>query len=95
MILGEQPDFFGNERQLKMIKRALEEENIIIWNKFNLSNGPLFKANLKGINLSGLELKEINLTRANLTGANLVETDLRFAKLENAQLSKADLSLPG
>ncbi|MBF9018038.1 MULTISPECIES: pentapeptide repeat-containing protein [unclassified Oceanispirochaeta] len=91
MTLGEQPDFVGNERQLKILQKALEEENILIWNKFNNSNGPRFKANLKGINLSGLKLKEINLNRANLTAADLTATDLRFAKMEEVMLSGANL----
>ncbi|MDC7241977.1 MAG: pentapeptide repeat-containing protein [Spirochaetales bacterium] len=91
MTLGEQPKFVGNERQLKILQKALEEDNILIWNKFNNSNGPRFKANLKGINLSGLELKEINFSRANLSGANLYGTDLRFAKLDEADLSGATL----
>jgi uncharacterized protein YjbI with pentapeptide repeats len=91
MTLGEQPDFVGNERQLKILQKALEEENILIWNKFNNSNGPRFKANLKGINLSGLTLREIDLNRANLATSNFADADLRYAKLEHAILCSANL----
>ena len=58
MTLGDQTGFTGNERQLKVLIKALEEENILIWNKFNKQNGPRFKANLKGVNLSHLNLKK-------------------------------------
>ena len=65
-----QSDFSGNERQLKVLMKALREDNIQTWNSFVKRSGTGFKADLKGINLSDFNLKEVNLSHADLTGSD-------------------------
>ncbi|MBN2617926.1 MAG: pentapeptide repeat-containing protein [Spirochaetales bacterium] len=88
----EQENFTGNERQLKLLLKAIRENNIPTWNNFVKSSGKYFVANLSGINLSYHDLKEINFNGANLTGANLEGTDLTRAQLDRSKLMKANLS---
>lgn len=87
----DQENFKGNERQLKLLLKAIRENDITTWNSFVKSSGKYFVANLAGINLSFLDLKEINLKGANLVGANLEGTNLERANLERAKLMQANL----
>jgi len=87
----EQENFIGNERQLKLLLKAIRENDIPQWNNFVKSSGKYFVANLTGINLSYLNLKEINLKGANLVGANLEGCNLTRANLERTKLMKATL----
>ncbi len=84
-----QSDFSGNERQLKVLMKALREDNIHTWNSFVKRSGTGFKADLKGINLSDFNLREANLSNAELTGADFTGSDLRRANLSSARLTGA------
>lgn len=87
----DQVNFKGNERQLKLLLRAVREKNVLIWNNFVKESGKLFTPNLEGVNLSDLDLKEINLTRANLINANLEGANLSRANLSLARLNSINL----
>lgn len=87
-----QENFKGNERQLKLLLKAVREDNISSWNNFVKTSGKYFVANLAGINLSFLDLKEINLKGANLVEANLEGANLTRANLERTKLMKANLT---
>lgn len=88
----EQNNFSGNERQLKLLLKAIRENDITIWNNFVKSSGKFFVANLAGVNLSFHNLKEINLSGANLKDANLEGANLTRANLHRTKLFSANLS---
>lgn len=88
----DQENFKGNERQLKLLLKAIRESDIPSWNAFVKSSGKYFVANLTGINLSYLNLKEINLSGANLVEANLEGCNLTRANLERTKMMKANLN---
>ena len=99
--MGGQEDFIGNDKHYKMLRKALSENDIGIWNTFAASMGPRFRADLRGMSLAGAGLAgvqlagarldgacldEADLTGANLIGASLVGATLREAKLEQAKI---------
>jgi len=88
----EQTNFTGNERQLKLLLKAIRENDIPSWNNFVKSSGKYFVANLAGIDLSFINLKEINLKGANLVGSNLEGCNLTRANLERTKLMRANLN---
>lgn len=88
-----QEHFRGNERQLKLLLKAIREKDISIWNKFITSNGKYFVANLEGADLSYLDLKEINLNGANLKNANLEGSDFTRGKFTRVKFMGANLSM--
>lgn len=88
----DQENFKGNERQLKLLLKAIRENDIPSWNNFVKTSGKYFVANLTGINLSFMNLKEINLKGANLVNANLEGANLTRANLERTKMMKANLN---
>ena len=88
-MIIDQSGFSGNERQLKVLMKAIREENIKSWNSFVKKSGVGFKADLKGINLSDFNLREVNFANADLTKADFTGSDLRRANLSGAKLRKA------
>lgn len=88
----EQINFTGNERQLKLLLKAIRENDIPSWNNFVKTGGKYFVANLTGIDLSYMDLKEINLKGANLKGANLEGCNLTRANLDRTKLMNANLN---
>lgn len=82
-------DFNGNDKHYKMLRKALSENDISVWNAFAASMGPGFRADLRGIRLKGQNLKGIKLTGARLEGACLDGADLTDADLTGASLTGA------
>ncbi|MEI8095573.1 MAG: pentapeptide repeat-containing protein [Spirochaetales bacterium] len=97
-------DFSGNDKHYKMLRKALKEMNIALWNEFAAAAGPRFRADLRGMDLSGqnlsgaklrgARLEKANLDRANLTGADLTEATLTGASLREAILEGTKLKVP-
>ncbi len=84
----------ADEAHLKMLKDALAQNDIGIWNTWRRDND-LLVVNLSGADLSGADLSEANLyvadlSNANLSGADLSGTDLTGADLSHVHLSGAD-----
>lgn len=84
-----QEDFSGNDKHYKVLRKALQENDISIWNDFAASMGPRFKADLRGIRLEGKNLAGAKLTGARLDGACLDGADLTGADLTDASLTGA------
>jgi len=87
--MAEVEDFNGNDKHYKVLRKALVENDISVWNDFAASMGPRFKADLRGISLQGKNLRGIKLTGAKLEGACLDGADLTDADLTGAALSGA------
>jgi len=90
-------DFSGNDKHYKMLRKALQEKDIALWNDFAASMGPRFRADLRGMDLSGQDLSGVKLCgakldKACLDGANLTGADLSEATLTGATLREAILS---
>ena len=81
-----QEDFSGNDKHYKVLRKALSENDISLWNQFAASMGPRFKADLRGMRLEGKNLAGIKLTGARLDGACLDGADLSGADLTGASL---------
>jgi len=79
-------DFSGNDKHYKVLRKALSENNIAVWNDFSASMGPRFRADLRGIWLQGRNLVGIKLVGAKLDGACLDGADLSGADLTGATL---------
>ncbi len=84
-----QEDFSGNDKHYKVLRKALAENDISLWNDFAASMGPRFKADLRGIVLLGKNLAGAKLTGAKLDGACLDGADLSGADLTGASLTGA------
>jgi hypothetical protein len=84
-----QEDFSGNDKHYKVLRKALSENDISIWNTFAASMGPRFKADLRGIRLEGKNLAGAKLSGARLDGACLDGADLTGADLTGASLTGA------
>jgi hypothetical protein len=84
-----QEDFSGNDKHYKVLRKALQENDISIWNDFSASMGPRFRADLRGIRLEGKNLAGAKLTGARLDGACLDGADLTGADLTDATLTGA------
>ena len=89
-------EFSGNDKHYKVLRKALSENDISLWNEFAASMGPRFKADLRGIrlegcNLSGAKLTGAKLDGACLDGANLSGADLTGASLAGASFREAKL----
>lgn len=82
-------DFSGNDKHYKVLRKALSENDISVWNDFAASMGPRFKADLRGIRLEGKNLAGAKLTGARLEGACLDGADLTGADLTDASLTGA------
>ncbi len=99
----------ANEEHLAILKQGVEAWNrwrmenvdVALHNRVNLSGAKIGYLNLSGANLSGVNLSHADLgltilpstdlSRANLSGANLGGANLTSAKLTSAVLSSADL----
>ena len=86
-----QEDFIGNDKHYKVLRKALSQNDIGVWNTFAASMGPRFKADLRGIRLTGAQLAGARLAGARLDGACLDEADLTGADLTGASLIGATL----
>lgn len=86
-----QDDFSGNDKHFKVLRNALSEKDISIWNAFSASMGPRFRADLRGINLAGQDLSGAKLVGARLDGACLDGANLTGADLTGASLTGASL----
>jgi uncharacterized protein YjbI with pentapeptide repeats len=84
-------DFRGNDKHYKVLRKALSENDIGVWNTFAASMGPRFRADLKGMVLAGCNLAGARLAGARLDGACLDEADLTGADLTGASLVGATL----
>ena len=82
-------EFSGNDKHYKVLRKALLENDISLWNEFAASMGPRFKADLRGIRLDGCNLTGAKLTGAKLDGACLDGADLSGADLTGASLAGA------
>ena len=80
-------DFSGNDKHYKVLRKALKEKNMALWNEFATSAGPYFRADLRGMDLSGQDL-----TGAQLRGARLEKTNFDRANLSAADLTDASLT---
>lgn len=85
----DQERFLGNDKHLKVLKKAMESDNVAQWNEFAASLGPHFKADLRGADLSGQNLSGINLRGARLDEVSFDQSDLSFADLTGAVLTGA------
>jgi uncharacterized protein YjbI with pentapeptide repeats len=90
----------ANEKQLKVLKAAIEMKDMEIWNLFRWKNRwkkvfgvklDLYQANLEGADLRIANLGGANLSGADLFGANLFRADLSGANLNVADLFEANL----
>lgn len=72
--------------------QTINNVEVTIEAKANLSGADLSKADLSEANLSEANLSEADLYRADLIGANLSGADLYRANLFGANLYRADLS---
>ena len=93
---GFEEEFSGNEKHYKILRKALSEKNISLWNDFAASLGAGFRADLTGMDLSGRDLTGAKLTGARLDGvcldgANLTGADLSGASLTGASFRDARL----
>lgn len=93
----EQENFLGNDKHLKVLRKAIESENMAVWNEFSSSLGPHFKADLRGADLQGQTLCGINLRGARLDevcfdGCDLSSADLTGAVLNGATFRGATLN---
>jgi uncharacterized protein YjbI with pentapeptide repeats len=84
-------DFRGNDKHYKVLRKALLENDIGIWNTFASSMGPRFRADLRGMLLTGCNLAGARLAGARLDGACLDEADLTGTDLTGASLVGATL----
>jgi uncharacterized protein YjbI with pentapeptide repeats len=84
-----QEDFSGNDKHYKVLRKALSENNIALWNEFSASMGPRFRADLRGMHLGGCQLAGVKLVGAKLEGACLDGADLTGADLTGATLTGA------
>lgn len=82
-------EFSGNDKHYKVLRKALAENNISVWNDFAASMGPRFRADLRGIRLEGKNLAGAKLAGARLDGACLDGADLTGADLTDASLTGA------
>ena len=82
-------DFLGNDKHYKVLRKALLEKNISLWNEFSASLGPRFRADLRGMNLEGQNLAGIHLVGARLEGTCFDKADLTGADLTGATLMGA------
>jgi uncharacterized protein YjbI with pentapeptide repeats len=86
----------ANPEQIDLLKRGVETWNQ--WRKEHpdirpdLSDAPLYQADLRSADLSGAGLSRANLSRADLTGADLSGADLSDANLSTAYLVGTTLS---
>lgn len=87
----DEEDFRGNDKHYKVLRKALSEKDIGVWNTFAASMGPRFRADLRGMELSGCNLAGARLAGARLDGACLDEADLAGADLTGASLIGATL----
>lgn len=86
-----QEDFLGNDKHYKVLRKALLQNDIEVWNSFAASMGPRFRADLRGMQLTGCRLAGAKLAGAKLDGACLDEADLTGADLTGASLVGATL----
>jgi|GEM_PF-1651777 len=92
-------NFDGNDKHYKVLRQALHEDDITVWNEFAASMGPRFRADLRGIQLNGADLRGAKLTGARLENAcldnaDLTDADLTGASLTGASFRNATLSRP-
>lgn len=85
----EQERFLGNDKHFKVLKKAMESDNVGQWNEFAASLGPHFRADLRGADLTGQNLSGINLRGARLDDVCFDQCDLSFADLTGAVLTGA------
>jgi len=86
-----------NKEHYEILKKALNEEDIEIWNEWRKDN-PKIIPDLTGADLSAANLEGANLSGANLEGTALVGANLAYANstganLEVANLIRADLRI--
>jgi uncharacterized protein YjbI with pentapeptide repeats len=96
----------AQDEHLKLISKAIEKQDITIWNKWrqdnpditpDLSGTDLRRANLKKAAFQGVIFKDANLrgtdlSWANLSGADLDKTNLIRTNLSAANLTEANFS---
>jgi hypothetical protein len=87
----DQENFIGNDRHLKVLAKAIAEQDMEVWNRFCHSMGPGFSPDLRGIDLTGAPLHGANFRRARLQNAKLCEADLSKANFFEAKLIGASL----
>ena len=85
----------ANEKHLKVIKEAIEENVVAIWNRWREENPDVYPdlsgANLSGADLYYVDLSNTNLSSADLHGAVLAGANFWEADAQNANLSWANL----
>ena len=89
MLKNNQDKFRGSHEELEIIMKAVEKENISIWNDYVKSLEKKYRDGI--INSIDISLSGINLSACNINGADLDGADLKYANMQDTYLCEGQL----